>query len=162
MLTFRKELKPTDPAAVREMTASTGFFDQAPDEIDVAVELVEEALKDGCEKSGYHFLFAEEDGEPLAYVCFGPIPCTLHSFDFYWLATHKKAQRRGIGRQIVFKMFDEIKKMGGKKVFLQTSGREQYKPTHLFYNACGFDLESRLKDYYGDGDDCLTFSYTFS
>jgi ribosomal protein S18 acetylase RimI-like enzyme len=103
-------------------------------------------------------LFAEEDGETLAYVCFGPIPCTLHSFDFYWLATHKKAQRKGIGKKLVFEMFKRIKQMGGKKVVLETSGRPQYEPTHKFYRACGFELEATLKDYYAEGDDCLMFS----
>ncbi len=159
MLSFRSELKKTDRDIVREIIVSTGFFEGAPDETDIAVELVDTALKDGCDASGYYFLFAEENGVVLAYICFGPIPCTNASFDIYWLAARKTVQRRGIGRQLMQKALRTIREKGGRRVYLQTAGRPQYHPTHLFYQACGFTLESRLKDYYNIGDDCLTFSY---
>src|SRR3954467_12244433 len=53
-LVFRDEPCPADAAAIREIVASTGFFHE--DEIEVAVELVEERLSRGL-ASEYHFLF---------------------------------------------------------------------------------------------------------
>ena len=44
-VTFRTIPGPEDPARVREIVTSTGFFRE--DEIEVAVELVEERLADG-------------------------------------------------------------------------------------------------------------------
>ena len=43
---FRNEIFPRDVDAVREILSSTGFFEEAPDEIDVAIELAEKALAD--------------------------------------------------------------------------------------------------------------------
>ena len=63
MSRFRTEPKPDDIAAIRRIVASTGFF--RPDEIAVAVELVEERLARGLEASGYHFVFAEDATAPF-------------------------------------------------------------------------------------------------
>jgi hypothetical protein len=70
-----------DPVHIREIASSTGFFRE--DEIRIAVELVEEWLAKGV-ASGYEFFFADIDGKPVAYSCYGLIPCTLHSYDLYW------------------------------------------------------------------------------
>ena len=157
-LSFRRTILSSDVTAVRELVISTGFFEAAPDEIDIAAELVSKALDRGSTDSGYHFIFAEENGDVLSYVCFGPIPCTVGSFDLYWLTTHRKAQRRGLARQIVGEMFRDLARIHGRKVFLETSGRTQYLPTRKFYEACSFVLEARLTDYYAPGDDCLIYS----
>ena len=72
-ITFRYEVSPDDCRTVREIVASTGFFSQ--EELDVAVELVEQRLAEGP-ASGYHFVFAERDGQVLGYTCYGPIALT--------------------------------------------------------------------------------------
>ncbi|MCQ2966845.1 MAG: GNAT family N-acetyltransferase [Alphaproteobacteria bacterium] len=95
----------------------------------------------------------------VAYSCFGPTPCTNHSFDLYWLATLKDYQKKGIGRRLLQQSFQSIKEMGGQRVYIETSGRAQYYPTQMFYKSCGLVQEACLKDYYDIGDDCLIFSY---
>ena len=52
--TLRREVKPSDPEAVREILVSSGFF--RDDEIPVAVELVQECLEKGP-ACGYDFFF---------------------------------------------------------------------------------------------------------
>ncbi len=159
MLLFRNKVKDTDAEAVRNIVASTGFFETAPDEIDVAVELVEEALVKGCDESGYHFIFAEDAaGRVVSYTCFGPIPCTVSSYDLYWIATHNDCRGKGFGAHVMAKTIEAVKNMGGSKLVLNTSGQDMYKPTQGFYHKCGFELEAILKNYYAKGDDCLIFS----
>jgi hypothetical protein len=70
---MREDSTPDDPRAVRDLTASTGFF--SDEEIAVAVELIEARLAQGL-ASGYRFIFAERAGRLEGYVCFGPIPLT--------------------------------------------------------------------------------------
>ena len=93
-VSYRDTVRDTDPASVRAITESTGFF--YPDEIDTAVELVEERLEKGL-KSGYHFVFAEAGGRAVGYSCFGPIACTKSSFDHYWLAVADDWRGKGLG-----------------------------------------------------------------
>lgn len=149
LLTFRQEVLQSDAQRVRELTTSTGFFMDA--EIDVAVELVEERLSKG-ESSGYYFVFAEQGGRVVGYTCFGPIPCTIASFDLYWIAVHDSCRGQGVGKALMRKSEECIAAMGGTRVYIETSSRAQYVPTRQFYFACGYQEAAVLADFYAPGD----------
>lgn len=155
-LLLRAEPRAADIAAVRRIVASTGFF--RPDEIDVAVELIEERLDLGLEKSGYHFLFADRGGETLGYVCYGPIPVTLTSWDLYWIAVDHRLRGQGIGRRLVEAAEADVRRLGGKGFYIETSDKEQYGATRGFYLACGYRLEHVFEDFYAPGDGKAVYS----
>ena len=143
---------------VRQIVVSSGFFSKA--EIEVAVELVQVRLNKGIE-SGYHFLFAEEDKKVVGYSCFGPIPCTVESYDIYWIAVQEELRRSGLGVELLKKVEEKIKEMGGKRIYVETSSREQYEPTRLFYSRCGYRKEATLKNFYSPGDDKVIYLRAF-
>lgn len=148
-LTFRDVVNTDDLENVREILTSTGFFYDF--EIDVAIELVQEYLDKGPE-SGYHFIFAEIDGETVGYACFGSIPCTKHSFDLYWIGVHQNSRGSGIGRKVLQASEKSIAEMGGKKIFIETSSTEKYHPTRKFYLDNNYSEAALLKDFYAPGD----------
>ncbi len=148
-LTFRDDVRPTDVAAVRVIVSSSGFF--SPAEIDVAVELVQDRLANGADSS-YRFLFANDADRVVGYTCFGLIPCTVSSFDLYWIAVHPQAHGRGIGRELLRRTEVAIVASGGSRVYIETSSRSQYEPTQRFYAACGYREAARLADFYAPGD----------
>jgi GNAT superfamily N-acetyltransferase len=152
---LRDEVKRTDPAVVREIVASTGFFHSF--EIDVAVELVEDRLARG-EASDYHFVFVDIEGRTLGYACFGPIACTQGSFDLYWIAVHDSLRGRGLGRKLLEAAETRVAGMDGNRVYIETSSRPLYEPTRIFYEKCGYAQEARLADFYAPGDDKIIFS----
>lgn len=153
-IVFREDVQTSDPEAVREITESTGFFHDY--EIDVAVELVEERLAKGVQ-SGYHFVFAVLDGKTIAYACYGPTPCTKDSFDFYWMAVLNEFRGKGIGKKLIQYTEDGCRKLGGKKLWLDTSSTDKYIPTRTLYLKCGYVEAACLKDFYDDGDDKVIF-----
>jgi D-alanine-D-alanine ligase-like ATP-grasp enzyme/ribosomal protein S18 acetylase RimI-like enzyme len=153
-VTFRYEIVPGDVAAIREVTASTGYFHD--DEVDVAVELVEERLAKGA-ASGYEFVLAECDGRVVGYASFGPVPCTQSSFDWYWLAVRPELQRFGIGRRLLAETERLARAMGGTRLYCETSGRPQYASTRAFYERMGFTLCELLEDFYDAGDARATY-----
>ena len=146
---YRQEVLPTDPKSVYEIIDSTGFFYE--EEIKVAVELVEERLAKGLE-SGYYFLFAECDGKAIGYTCFGPIACTIASYDLYWIAVHNDFRSQGIGKILLEKSETIIKDMGGQRIYIETSSRAQYESTRAFYLRCKCIEEAVLKDFYAPND----------
>ena len=151
-LRWRSEVRPSDPEAVRRVVASTNFFTAA--EIEIAVELVVERLAKGL-ASGYRFVFAESTGAAgpvVGYSCFGEIPCTVGSYDLYWIAVDASAQRGGLGRRILEQSEREMRALAGRRVYIETSGRELYRPTQQFYLRCGYRLEAELADFYAAGD----------
>jgi len=148
--TLRTIPGPQDTARINEIVRSTGFFRE--DEIKIAVELVEEWLSKG-EASGYEFLFAEIAGETVAYSCYGLIPCTLHSYDLYWIATHKDFMNKGIGRALLMETEKSIQRAGGIGIYVETSSKGQYAPTRAFYENNSYILKARYEDFYDRGDD---------
>ncbi len=155
--TYRDAPLPSDPGLVEALLNSTGFFRR--DEIAVAIELIEERLAKG-EASGYHFWFADRAASsrpPLGYVCYGPTPCTVGSFDLYWVAVDKTRQSRGLGRILMEMAERSAAKMQGRRMYVETSGKEQYAPTQAFYRALGYAEAARLPDFYDVGDDKIIF-----
>lgn len=157
MLSFRNTITKADLGTIREMLSATGFFEEAPDEIDVAIELADSAIAKG-NTGDYLFFFAENDSVVKGYVCYGKSACTLATWELYWICTDPKYQGEGVGKKMINELLNRIMAQGGKKLVVQTAGRAQYLPTQKFYESLGFELEGRLKDYYVEGDDALIYS----
>jgi ribosomal protein S18 acetylase RimI-like enzyme len=147
---FRDTLRASDREAVGRIISATGFF--RPDELDVALELVDLALENGA-SSGYSFLFAEQNEDVIGYACYGPIACTIGSYDLYWIAVDPSQQRAGIGRRLVEEVERRVQNAGGRHIYIETSGRPQYTPTRKFYERCGYESAAVLKDFYDRNDD---------
>jgi D-alanine-D-alanine ligase len=148
-IAFRSSVSEKDLAAVRLITESTGFF--YPEEVDTAVELVEDRLAKGP-RCGYHFLFAEQDGRPVGYTSFGPIACTRESYDLYWICVAKDYRGKGLGTQLLEQTEESIATYGGSRVYIETSARPLYEPTRAFYLARGYSQIAKLEDFYAPGD----------
>ena len=148
-LIFRYEPTMKDIDNVRDIITSTNFFQDH--EIPVAVELVEERLEKGLE-SGYHFIFASIVGKTIAYACYGEIPCTKGSYDLYWIVTHNDYRGKGIGKELMAEVERQIKGIGGRVIYIETSSKAHYEPTRKFYENYGCVTEAVLKDFYDQGD----------
>ena len=149
-IVYREEPLPSDLRRVGEIVASSDFFSK--EELEIALELVQERLQKGV-SSGYHFLFAERDGRVIGYACFGPIPGTRESYDLYWIAVENELRGSGLGKALLEKTEKKIGELGGRRIYVETSSREQYRPTQAFYSKCGYVKEALLKDFYSPGDD---------
>ena len=136
--------------SIPEILASTGMFYDF--EIDVALELAEDALLKG-QKSEYMFAFAEAGGEKtLGYICYGPITMTQGRWDLYWIAVHQSARRNGIGMALLAAAEGRMRELEGEYLYSETSSRELYKPTRDFYVKAGFTEAAVVPEYYAAGD----------
>ncbi len=153
-ITWRFEVTEGDSEIIRDLVAKTGFF--YPDEVAVAEELVQERVAKGA-ASGYHFVLAEIGGQVAGYASYGHIACTRDSYDLYWIAVHPRHQGQGIGRLILEEAERCIRAVGGRRVYIETSNREQYQSTRGFYLRCGYECEATLAEFYGPGDDKVIY-----
>ncbi len=152
---LRETVEPGDGAIVRDIVTSTGFFTAA--EVDVAVELVQERLSRGV-ASGYLFVFGELAGRTVGYTCYGPIACTVGSFDLYWIVVDEAFRGRGLGKLLLEATEARIAAAGGRRIYIETSGRTLYQPTQAFYERCGYVAEAVLADFYAPGDPKIVYS----
>jgi len=139
-----------DRKVVLALVNQPEFF--RPDELEIAKEVFDEAAKAG-EKGHYQSFVLEEDGEVRGWVCYGPTPCTVGTFDVYWIAVAPDCQRRKMGRKLMEFAEAGIRERGGRLAVVETSGRAGYEPTRRFYEKLQYQESARVKDFYAPGDD---------
>jgi GNAT superfamily N-acetyltransferase len=157
-ITFRTTITPEDIEHVREIISSTGFFYDF--EVPVAVELAEDGVSEG-EASGYFFVFADVAGKTVAYSCYGQIGGTDAGYDLYWIATHDSLRGSGIGKLLLEKTEEIVRKKGGRYLIAETSTIEKYQPTRHFYEKNNYINEGVIRDYYKPGDGRIIYVKRF-
>jgi ribosomal protein S18 acetylase RimI-like enzyme len=148
-LALRERVEAADARAIRDLVAGTGFF--SPAEVEMARELAEIGAREG-EASDYRFLLAGPPEALLGYTCYGHVDGTRSSFDLYWIAVDRKQARRGLGRWLLAETEARVVRLGGRRLYAETSARPDYAPTRAFYEARGYRCEATLADFYAPGD----------
>jgi len=140
----------TDRKGIEEILRSTDFFYEY--EIRTALEIADETLEKGSEKSGYYWMkIVDEDGL-AAFANYGRNSFSTHSWDLYWIAVHSNSRNKRLGSVLLEAIEEDIRRSGGKILWIETSGRPLYKPTEAFYQRNGYELAASLKDFYGPDD----------
>ena len=142
-----RRLAPPDRDPIERLLRSDGTFHE--DEIAVAMELIDDALK--RPDVDYRVIVCVDEGV-LGYVCFGPTPMTLSTWDLYWVATHQRARGRGVATRLVQSMETEVHRLGGRTVRIETSQLEAYGSARALYSRLAYHEAGRIPDFYRPGD----------
>ncbi len=143
-----------DKPAIKKIVAATSKFN--PTEVVVAEEVIDSYLKSSYQ-SGYHILVAEAKQLVVGYVCYGPAPLTEGTWDIYWIVVSGGEQSRGIGGALMVFAEGEIEKARGRLALVETSSKPEYEKTRRFYHRHGYEVISRIPDFYTVGDDKVIF-----
>ncbi len=148
---LRFEAKPSDAETIRQIVSATGFFRH--DEVDIAVELVEERLSKG-ESSGYYFVFAEIDWRRRRIRLLSvPFRARLAVSICTGSPSTRNFKAMALDNRSCKPPKTQIREFGGRHIYIDTSGRPQYAPTRAFYKRCGYEIAATLTDFYSEGDD---------
>jgi ribosomal protein S18 acetylase RimI-like enzyme len=139
-------------APLERLTAATGLF--GPDEVAIAVELLDEAL---AGDDDYRFLGAYAGDELVGYACWGPTPGTTGTFDLYWIVVDPVRQGSGVGTALLQAVEQRLTTDKGRLIVVETSSRPEYAPTRAFYERRGYAEAARLPGYYAPGDDLMIY-----
>jgi GNAT superfamily N-acetyltransferase len=150
MASVSRGIKPEDRKSIEEILRSTDFFYEF--EIQTALEIADETLSAGTEKSGYHWLKVVDDDGLVAFANYGKNAFSTHSWDLYWIAVHQNSRNKKLGSLLLKAIEDDVRKLGGKILWIETSGRPLYASTEGFYSRNGYELQASLKEFYGPGD----------
>ena len=149
-----RHLTADDRARIEEITRLVGVFRE--DELLVALEVFDEAVR-GAAGNTYSVLGAQVDGDVAGWICWGPTPCTLGTYDLYWMAVAPEAQGNGLGKALLEEMERRLAGVA-RLIVIETAGRPDYAPTRAFYQARGYSPVSRIPDFYAPGDDQVVFA----
>ena len=135
------------------LLATDRFTDE---EVRCAMELVDEWLT-SPEKGDYIVQVADTGEVVPGYVCYGPTPLTDGVYDLYWIAVDPQYQGQGFGQVLLRFVENEVRRREGRMLLIETSSKDSYGPTLLFYERSGYDEISRIKDFYRIEDDKVVF-----
>lgn len=139
-----------DREKVEEILRSTDFFYEF--EIETALEIADETISKGTKGSGYHWMKITDEDGLVAFANYGKNDFSTHSWELYWIAVHNNSRHKKLGSKLLSAVEDDVKKLGGKILWIETSGRPLYAPTELFYKRNGYELHASLREFYGPGD----------
>jgi GNAT superfamily N-acetyltransferase len=139
-----------DRKAIEEILRSTDFFYEF--EIQTALEIADATLGKGEEKSGYLWMKVVDDDGFVAFANYAKNDFSTHSWDLFWIAVHQNSRNKKLGSLLLKAVEEDVKKAGGKILWIETSGRPLYASTEAFYQRNGYTLQASLNDFYADGD----------
>jgi GNAT superfamily N-acetyltransferase len=148
-----RQLSVADRGRIEEITRAVGLFRE--DEVSVALEVFDHAAQPGG-SADYTALGAELDGRLVGWICWGPTPCTLGTYDLYWMAVDPALQGTGLGTALLKEMEHRLEGIA-RLVIIETTGRSDYAGTRAFYTARGYRPVSTIPDFYAPGDDQVVF-----
>jgi ribosomal protein S18 acetylase RimI-like enzyme len=155
MIRFRS-MQPKDRAVIYEILQQTDMF--TIPEINVAMELIDIYLFNEDQQDYIIYVATTDQNEVAGYVCFGPTPATEGTYDLYWIAVSPDLQMKGVGKQLLAFTEQEISRLRGRMIVIETSSQQKYTPTQQFYLKNNYHMEARIKDFYRSGDDRLIFT----
>jgi ribosomal protein S18 acetylase RimI-like enzyme len=150
-----RPIVPPDTIALIGLTAGTDFF--KPAELVALREVFDDYYREN--RALGHQAFVWMEGErPLGFVYFAPVPMTEGTWSVYWIAVAKDQQGRGLGRQLLDFVENEVREYDGRLLLIETSSMPRYEPTREFYKKRGYSIAAHIPDYYADGDGLVVFS----
>lgn len=133
------------------MLRATGKFTE--DEVQCALSIVDECLKDPNHKDYELYCAANGLPEPVGLVCYGKASLSDTAYDLYWLAVDPRFQRKGVGKLLLNFAEGNIMQAKAKMLLVETSSQPKYEGTRAFYSRNGYAEAARLRDYYRESDD---------
>jgi len=142
----------TDRDRIEAITRGVALF--RDDEVPIALEVFDAAV--AGDSSYTAVVAAGERDEPIGWICWGATPCTLGTYDMYWVAVDPAAQGAGVGTRLV----DEMERRlagSARMIIVETAGRPDYAGTRAFYTARGYREAAVIPDFYAPGDDKVVY-----
>ena len=150
-----RKAKATDRDAMKRILRKVETF--KPEEIDAALELIDEYLKNG---PGEYRIYAKTDANKAVqgFVCFGKAALSENAYDLYWVVVHPDFQGQNVGTNLMEFAEKHVRKNAGSMILIETSSTPEYKRALTFYRHRGYSRIARIPDFYSTGDDKLIFA----
>ncbi len=146
-----RQLTPADRGRIEAITRAVGLFRDA--EVSVALEVFDGVVAGSPD---YLALGADFDGRLAGWICWGPTPCTVGTYDLYWMAVDPALHGAGIGTALLHEMERRLAGVA-RLIVVETAGRSDYRGTRAFYQARGYRPAATIPDFYARGDDQVVY-----
>jgi len=146
---------PDDREKISRLLRQGNVFN--PEEIQVALEVIDEVLTGAGRKNYQVFCAFDNDRNLAGFICFGPIPMTYRCYDLYWLKVDEASSGKGVGGTLLAFMEEFMAREGARRIYVETSSTAPYQAARSLYEKHGYQLVCSLKDFYREGDHKMIF-----
>ena len=98
-----------------------------------------------------------DDGHASAACYFVPEGLADGVWNLLMIAVDPERHGEGIGTKLMRAVENQLAEEGVRILLVDTSGKEEFRRTHSFYEMLGYEHEARIRDYWAEGDDKVTF-----
>ena len=142
-------LAQTDLAELQNVVSATGLFpvEMLPEMTAAAFAGEDPAL----------WLVAHIEGAAVGFAYTVPEDFADGTWNMLALAVAPRLQGRGVGAALVAATENKLREDGQRILIVDTSGMDAFARTRVFYAQCGYDREARIRDFWAEGDDKVTF-----
>ena len=152
-------LDPGNRLDAEAILRATGVFRE--DEVAVALEVLDSFF--AHPEQDYTAVGAFTPGAGLlGFAVYGHTPCTLGTWDLYWIAVSPRAQGTGVGTLMLQEVERRLTQSNARLLLIETSSRPSYDPTRAFYLKRGYREVARIADFYEVGDDRVIYAKTLN
>ena len=143
----------TDRDRLRAIVEATGVF--RADETPIALEVFDDSV--AAPGQDYWSVAAYDGDQLIGWAACGPTPCTLGTWDLYWIVVDPAHHGTGVGRRLMAHCEARAADQGGRLIVVETSSRTEYDATRRFYDRLGYEPQARIREYYAPGDDLVVY-----
>src|SRR6516165_8785542 len=147
-----RPIRPEDTPILMALAEGTGVF--KPHEIGALKEVLDDYHASN-QAQGHRCIGYEKDGQLIGFAYYAPAAMTDRTWYVYWIAVSKQVQARGVGGTMLRYLEEDIRKLSGRLLLIETSSLPHYGLTRQFYLKHGYEQAGVLRDFYTDGDDLV-------
>jgi GNAT superfamily N-acetyltransferase len=103
----------------------------------------------------YTALGADVEGRLVGWICWGPTPCTLGTYDLYWMAVDPVGQHVGVGSALLAGDGKAARRTGAAHRWLRPRDEQTTRIPAASIQARGYLETARIPDFYAPGDDLV-------
>ncbi len=103
------------------------------------------------------WLTCRYDGKAVGFCYTVPEELADGTWNMLALAVHPELQGNGLGTALVQAAERHLREKGERILIVDTSGSDEFALTRRFYAQSGYKEEARIRDFWAEGDDKVTF-----
>jgi len=156
--TAARKLLAADRGQILRILKKVGTFTGA--EVRMAMEIIDSCLFD--EDDEYRFKVAVDcEDRVMGFLCYGRADLSRSYWELYWMAVDPACQRMHVGELLMKAMESDIMSKKGTNLLIETSSKDIYEAARRFYRRMGYNELLVQKDFYGAGEDRITYEKIF-
>jgi GNAT superfamily N-acetyltransferase len=153
-----RSISPNDTEALIALAESIELF--SSDELEQLRQMLADSLSQDGDTAP--FWVTDDDGGLVGLAYCEPERMTSGTWNLQLIAVRPTHQRQGRGGRLLRFVEQTLKNRGARILLVETMGTPDFEGVRTFYRQHDYGEEARIRDFYAEGADKITFRKALS